>query len=189
VQIAAHRVDVGEADVPLPDAGRRLLLGADCDDTAVGTYKHRRVRLACGDHVLSEADNWYLPECLTPDQNRQLEETDTPFGVVVRVLGFRRRTLSSRLSTSPSGTCGHASIGAELPTATPAAHVLQHTAVLSTAQGRPFSYLVERYTGEALSFPKQSHHDSRSGSRSSVDDACDVTPHASRSGSDRSGAE
>jgi len=28
---------------------------------------NRRVRLKCGDHVLSEADNWYVPARLTPE--------------------------------------------------------------------------------------------------------------------------
>ena len=41
---------------------------------------YRRVRLKCGDRVLSEADNWYVPGRLTPDMNHVLETTDTPFG-------------------------------------------------------------------------------------------------------------
>ena len=28
---------------------------------------YRHVRLRCGDHVLSEADNWYVPSRLTPE--------------------------------------------------------------------------------------------------------------------------
>ena len=43
----------------------------------------RRVELRCGSHVLSIADNWYVPGRLTPDMNRLLDETDTPFGRVV----------------------------------------------------------------------------------------------------------
>src|SRR4051812_47811729 len=31
--------------------------------------RYRRVKLACSKTVLSEADNWYLPERLTPDMN------------------------------------------------------------------------------------------------------------------------
>ena len=38
---------------------------------------YRRVRLKCGDHVLSEADNWYVPARLTPAMNNVLETTDT----------------------------------------------------------------------------------------------------------------
>ena len=36
------------------------------------------MRLKCGDHVLSEADNWYVKARLTPDMNHMLETTDTP---------------------------------------------------------------------------------------------------------------
>jgi hypothetical protein len=39
----------------------------------------RRVRLKCGEHVLSEADNWYVPARLSPEMNHTLETTDTPF--------------------------------------------------------------------------------------------------------------
>ena len=196
-QIVARRVDVGDAPTaPLPDAGRQLLLSGQRDG-AVVDCKHRRVRLACGDHVLSEADNWYLPECLTPAQNRQLEETDTPFGVAVRALGFRRRTLSARLVSTGSGTHGHESMGAASPTTATPAHILQHTAVLSTATGRPFSYLVETYTGEALIFPKAQHQrqprDDDDGWRESVcgGSTCVGTPPcaSSRSSSDCCGAE
>lgn len=114
--------------------------------------RYRRVCLAYGDHVLSEADNWYLPNHLSPEQNVQLEATEIPFGVVVRSLNFCRRTLSSRVfHTASLSSCSGASDDAisPAPPTTPA-HVMQHTAVLSTSQGHPFSYLVETYTGEAL---------------------------------------
>ena len=58
---------------------------------------YRRVRLKCGDHVLSEADNWYVPARLTPEMNHALETTDTPFGKAVAALHFRRHTLSADL--------------------------------------------------------------------------------------------
>ena len=48
--------------------------------------RYRRVQLACGDRVLSEADNWYLVGRLTLDMNTALERTETPFGVAVRAL-------------------------------------------------------------------------------------------------------
>jgi hypothetical protein len=59
------------------------------------------VRLICGGHVLSEADNWYVPARLTPEMNRVLEATDTAVGRVVQTLNFRRRTLSAKLLWSP----------------------------------------------------------------------------------------
>ena len=62
---------------------------------------YRRVRLKCGDHVLSEADNWYVPARLTPEMNHALETTDTPFGKAVAALHFRRHTLSADLLWRP----------------------------------------------------------------------------------------
>ena len=56
------------------------------------------VQLTCGAHVLSDAENWYLPARLTADMNRRLEETEAPFGRVVAPLGFHRRTLETRLA-------------------------------------------------------------------------------------------
>src|SRR5215472_1909978 len=38
--------------------------------------RYRRVKLACGKIVLSEADNWYLPERLTPEMNHTLDTSD-----------------------------------------------------------------------------------------------------------------
>ena len=93
--------------------------------------RYRRVELVCGGRVLSRADNWYLPGRLTPEMNRLLDETDTPFGKAVKPLDFRRRTLSSeRLAER------HA--------------VLRNRAVLATPDGAPFSEVVETYTDEVL---------------------------------------
>src|SRR5262249_23135272 len=57
--------------------------------------------LRCGELVLSEADNWYVPARLTPEMNRLLETTDTPFGVAVQSLHFQRHTLSAELLWQP----------------------------------------------------------------------------------------
>jgi hypothetical protein len=113
--------------------------------------RYRRVRLACGDRVLSEADNWYLPGRLTPEMNRLLDETDTPFGVVVKSLGYRRHTLSAALLFHPlpdgwdlvppaAATPGRLAIPHAL---------LQHEAVLTTG-GAPLSLVVETYTDKIL---------------------------------------
>ena len=117
---------------------------------------YRRVRLKCGDHVLSEADNWYVSARLTPEMNHVLETTDTPFGKAVAALHFRRHTLSADLLWRPLPR------GWEMG-ATPAPqeagalmipdHVLEHRAVLSTPDGEPFSEVVETYTSEVLAFP------------------------------------
>ena len=117
---------------------------------------YRRVRLKCGERVLSEADNWYVPARLTPEMNHLLETTDTPFGKAVAALHFRRHTLSADLLFRPLPQGWE--MGAESPSEEAGAlaipdHVLQHRAVLSTPDGEPFSEVVETYTGEALAFP------------------------------------
>ena len=116
---------------------------------------YRRVRLKCGDRVLSEADNWYVPARLTPEMNRVLETTDTPFGKAVAALHFRRHTLSADLLWRPlpqGWEMGAAAPKEEGALAVPE-HVLEHRAVLSTPDGEPFSEVVETYTGEVLAFP------------------------------------
>lgn len=136
-KIVAERVR-GE-DKPADGAVRRLLRVGPQEPVA-----YRRVRLRCGERVLSEADNWYVPALLTPEMNRTLDTTDTSFGRVVAPLGFRRETLSAEL---PAGTL--ASPGS----ATRSRYVLQHQAVLLLPDGRPFSALIESYTPEVLAFP------------------------------------
>jgi hypothetical protein len=117
---------------------------------------YRRVRLKCGDHVLSEADNWYVPARLTPEMNHALETTDTPFGKAVAALHFRRHTLSADLLWRPlpkGWEIGATSVPQEAAALTIPDHVLEHRAVLSTPDGEPFSEVVETYTGEVLAFP------------------------------------
>jgi hypothetical protein len=117
---------------------------------------YRRVRLKCGDHVLSEADNWYVPARLTPEMNHALETTDTPFGKAVAALHFRRHTLSADLLWRPlpkGWETGAAPAPQEAGALTIPDHVLEHRAVLSTPDGEPFSEVVETYTGEVLAFP------------------------------------
>ena len=63
--------------------------------------KYRRVQLQCGTQVLSEADNWYVPSRLTPEMNRLLETTDTPFGRAIESLEPYRRTFSVTLLWAP----------------------------------------------------------------------------------------
>ena len=117
---------------------------------------YRRVRLKCGDHVLSEADNWYVPARLTPEMNHVLETTDTPFGKAVAALHFRRHTLSADLLWRPLpqgwemevAPASNEAVALAIPD-----HVLEHRAVLSTQDGAPFSEVVETYTREVLAFP------------------------------------
>jgi hypothetical protein len=117
---------------------------------------YRRVRLKCGDHVLSEADNWYVPARLTPEMNHVLETTDTPFGKAVAALHFRRHTLSADLLWRPlprGWEMGATPAPQEAGALAIPDHLLEHRAVLSTPDGEPFSEVVETYTGEVLGFP------------------------------------
>ena len=90
----------------------------------------------CGDKVLSQADNWYLPGQLTDDMNRRLEQTRTPFGVVVKGLNFTRRNLKTDVLFKD---------GRGVPPL-----VLRHAALLLKADGTVFSYVVETYTDQVL---------------------------------------
>ena len=92
---------------------------------------YRRVRLTCGGHVLSEADNWYVPSRLTAAMNRTLNGSDTPFGTVVRPLNFHRVTL--RAAPLHQGRT-----------------VFQVQAVLLTPENRPISLVVENYQQDLL---------------------------------------
>jgi len=63
--------------------------------------KYRKVRLMCGNQVLSEADNWYVPGRLTAEMNRLLETTETPFGKAIAALQPSRQTLTVKMLWSP----------------------------------------------------------------------------------------
>jgi len=77
---------------PATDEQRqRLQVGPD---EALG---YRRVQLVCGDRVLSEADNWYVPSRLTPEMNSLLDTTDTPFGKAVQSLKPFRQTYAAKV--------------------------------------------------------------------------------------------
>lgn len=97
------------------------------------TLRYRRVRLMCGDTLFSDADNWYVPERLTPDMNATLEGSDTPFGRVIAPLKATRQTLGAR-----------AGQGRRLFTV---------SALLTSDTGLPLSGVVERYQRAVL------HHD------------------------------
>lgn len=117
-------------DKPLTAAQRaRLAIGPE------EPVRYRRVRLICGGHVMSEADNWYVPARLTPEMNAALDGTRTPFGRVVRPLAPVRRTVEVR--GRPPGT-------------SPEDPLFEVDAVLSTGAGQPFCEVVETYLGSAL---------------------------------------
>lgn len=157
---AAHRLAAPPTVVADRVSGQDKAATAEIRDLlkvdAAEPVRYRRVRLRCGEHVLSEADNWYVPARLTPDMNRLLDTTDTSFGRVVRPLDFRRGTLSARLLWHPLPEGWES--GAPLPPATGGtldmpAFLLEHRAVLTRPDGTPFSALVESYTRQVLAFP------------------------------------
>jgi chorismate-pyruvate lyase len=147
--ITAERIH--DADKPATAAQRELLHVSATEPVA---YRH--VRLHCGTHVLSEADNWYVPARLTPEMNQALEHSDVPFGRAIEALHFQRHTLSADLLWAPLPT------GWEMTGPTDEhdnklmipANVLQHTAVLSLPDGTPISALTETYTSDVLAFPE-----------------------------------
>jgi chorismate-pyruvate lyase len=151
----AKVVAVRDKDATKPaTAEQRRALGVSDSEP----IRYRRVKLVCGTHVLSEADNWYVPSRLTPDMNRQLETSDIPFGRAVQPLHFQRRTLSAKLLWSPLPD-GWEVAPASLPDAgaktlqIPHA-VLQHQAVLVLPDGTAISQVIETYTEQVLAFPQ-----------------------------------
>lgn len=148
LKIVARRVAL---DKPA-SAVERADLGVGPDEP----LRYRRVELACGERVLSRADNWYRPGRLTPEMNTALDTTQTPFGVVVKALGYHRRTLSSELLFRPLPADWEtlprppAALGANLIIPP---DILRHRAVLSTPDGVPFSLVQETYTDQVLFRP------------------------------------
>ena len=125
--------------------------------TSEAEVKYRRVLLRCGNRVLSEADNWYVPDRLTPDMNRLLDTTGTPFGKVVQPLEPYRQTFAARLLWSPLPDGWERG---SIPPATAAAGALaipdalfEHRAVLYTREHKPFSEVDEVYQRQLLAFP------------------------------------
>jgi hypothetical protein len=147
-RIVALRVP--DVDKPPTPEQRRELAIAPTDPV-----RYRRVKLMCGGIVLSEADNWYVPGRLTPEMNKLLDTTDSPFGVVVRALHFQRHTLSSTLLWLPlpagweMNATGARDAGADQPMPS---KLLEHRAVLTLPDGTPFSEVVETYTDNVLAF-------------------------------------
>jgi chorismate-pyruvate lyase len=145
-RITATRVR--DAAKPIPDDMRAQLA---IETTEPIAYRH--VQLVCGDHVLSEADNWYVPGRLTAAMNERLENSDEPFGKVVRPLGFQRHTLTADLLWSPLPAHWEMQRGADESTPLPMpSFVLRHVAVLRSQAHTPFSVVVENYTNELFAF-------------------------------------
>jgi len=156
-QILAHRVDAPAAP---PSAEVR----SDLQVSAQDPVRYRRVELTCGAHVLSVAENWYVPSRLTPDMNRLLDDTQTPFGKVVLPLKPHRETRAMQRLWSPlpdgwerlrNGSSPNApdAAGTAAPLDIPAA-LFEHRAVLYTNAHQPFSEVDEVYQKQILGFPQ-----------------------------------
>jgi hypothetical protein len=135
---------------PLPAAERqRLQIGPD------EPVIYRRVELACGDHILSRADNWYVPSRLTPAIDKALVTSDIPFGTAIKGLHPRRQTFAAFVLWHPLPE------GWEMAPA-PADHpdaelaippvIFEHRVVVISGDGRPISDVDESYSSDILDF-------------------------------------
>src|SRR5262245_23826523 len=141
----------GAAPAPTQEQRQRLQVG-DRDEV-----RYRHVRLRCGSRLLSDAENWYVPQRLTPEMNRLLDTTSTPFGKAVETLEPYRRTFAVALLWTPLGPGWERD---QRPITAPADAKLvipdalfEHRALLYTRDHRPFSEVREVYQRELLAFP------------------------------------
>lgn len=150
--IRAERVANAPEKPIRPEQRAHLRIGPD------EPVRYRRVRLACGAHVLSEADNWYVPSRLTPEMNHVLDTSDTPFGTAVAALHFTRESLGAavvwpvlpvdwqRRAPSPDQPDESLDIPLEL---------FEHQAVLYDEHHRPISEVDEHYLRDILPFDRR----------------------------------
>ena len=141
------------------DVNRQKPAPAEVQDllklTPQETIRYRSVQLVCGTHVFSEADNWYVPERLTPGMNEILDTTDTPFGVAVKDLHFSRRTIGAERLWTPLEKGWEMKMPAfsktrrflQIPS-----YVLHFRAVLSSANNATFSVVDETYRNDLFDF-------------------------------------
>jgi hypothetical protein len=140
----------GAAKAPTAEQRQRLQVPAEAE------VRYRRVRLRCGERVLAEADNWYVPGVLTAEMNRVLDTTDAPFGKVVQPLGPYRQTIEVKVLWSPlpegweRAAAAPKKDGGSL--AIPEA-LFEHRAVLYTREHKAFSEVDEVYERQLLAFP------------------------------------
>jgi hypothetical protein len=157
--ILARRIDQA---FEAPSAAVRHDLGVSGADSV----RYRRVELTCGDHLLSVADNWYVPSRLTRQMNHLLDSTQTPFGKVVLPLKPHRETIAVQMlwaglpdgwesaepASHPASASGAASAPSqplELPPA-----LFEHRAILYTPAHQAIAEVRELYQRDLLSFPE-----------------------------------
>lgn len=112
---------------------------------------YRRVELAFGDRVLSEAENWYVPSRLTAEIQKILADSDTPFGRAVFDLNPVREPFAVEVFWPPQNL--EAAVAApdhpERELAIPW-RLFQHRALVLGDNRRPLSEVSETYTREIL---------------------------------------
>ncbi len=142
---------IADADQP-PGVEQRQRLQATGE-----RVKYRRVQLRCGSHVLSEAENWYVPARLTAEMNRLLDATDTPFGRAVQSLEPYRQTFEVKRLWSPLPDHWERTRDPRQPCAASGTLAIpdalfEHRAVLYTREHKPFAEVHEVYQRALLAF-------------------------------------
>lgn len=148
-KIKAERVTNAPEKPIRPEQRAHLQIGPD------EPIRYRRVRLVCGAHTLSEADNWYVPSRLTEEMNRVLDSSDTPFGKAVAELHFTRESLGAEIvwPVLPSAwqrrppPPEHPDETLDIPL-----ELFEHQAVLYDDHHRPISEVDEHYMRDILPF-------------------------------------
>jgi chorismate-pyruvate lyase len=117
---------------------------------------YRRVDLTCGDHVLSQADNWYVPARLQPAMEKALETSDIPFGRAIQNLHPRRQTIGVDLIWRPlpdgwemARAADHHGADLSVPPV-----LFEHHAIVFSSDGKPISEVDEHYTSAILDFKR-----------------------------------
>lgn len=147
-KIVAERIAGAEKPIS-PD--QRVRLGISPEEPV----RYRHVRLRCGERVLSEADNWYVPSRLTAGMNAELESGDAPFGAVVAPLGIGRRTFSAEQlwHPLPEGWEMHRAPATTVAmTVTVPAELIRHRAIVHDRAQRPIAEVAETYRAPLLDF-------------------------------------
>jgi hypothetical protein len=151
-KIVARRAD-GDDRAASAETRKNLSVGPE------EPLRFRRVQLVCGDHVMSEAENWYVPARLTSEMNQSLSQSDTPFGKVVGPLQPSRRTIDAKLRWSPlppgweMRESPASEPGKAQDLAVPHA-LLEHRALVVSRDNQPIAEVDEVYTSEVLNWPR-----------------------------------
>jgi len=126
---------------PLTDEQRKRLQISETEPV-----KYRLLTLRCGAKVVSVAENWYVPSRLTPEMNKALETTDTPFGRAIKDLNPYRLTFDAIVHWTPAAKPDGALL-------TFPQELFEHRAVLYRASDQaPISEVDEHYQAAILDF-------------------------------------